>query len=242
MKVHLIPALSDNYIFLIEMDSSYICVDPAVSKPVIDFCGNKPLSQILITHHHHDHIGGIQELKNKYNCEVYAPEYDKHRIENVDHWVKDNDQVQINNLSFNVSYTPGHTLGHIVYYCPEMSSLFCGDTLFRLGCGRLFEGSYEQMYNSLEIIKELPKDTKIYCAHEYTETNLKFCHHHNLVSDALKNEEANILNLRQNNQPTVPTTLDIELETSPFLNPQKHYPDLSPEEGFKTIRELRNKW
>lgn len=242
MKVHLIPVLSDNYIFLIETDTYFICIDPAESEPVIDFCNQKPVKKVLITHHHHDHIGGIQELKNKFNCDVYAPEYDKHRINHVDHWLKDNDQVKIDNLTFHVSHTPGHTLGHIVYYCPELSSLFCGDTLFRMGCGRLFEGTYEQMYNSLEIIKGLPKDTKIYCAHEYTETNLKFCHHHNLITQALKNEEDNILKLRQNNLPTIPSTLDIELNTNPFLSPQIHYPDLRPIEAFKTIRDHRNNW
>lgn len=243
MKVHLLPVLTDNYIFLIETDSYFICVDPAESQSVINFCQNKPVKKILITHHHHDHIGGIEDLKKEFNCEVFAPEYDKHRINNVDHWVKDNDELKIDNLTFNVTYTPGHTLGHIVYYCPELASLFCGDTLFRMGCGRLFEGSYEQMYHSLEFIKTLPKDTKIYCAHEYTETNLKFCQHHKLMTPYLENEEKkNILNLRQQQLPTVPSTLDLELETNPFLNPQLHYPDLSPTKAFKIIRELRNNW
>ena len=242
MKVHLLPVLNDNYIFLIETKTCFICIDPAVAQPVIDFCQDKPLKHILITHHHHDHIGGIQQLKKHFDCDVYAPEYDQHRIQPVDFWVKDKDRLIVEDLNFEVTYTPGHTLGHIVYYCPELTSLFCGDTLFRLGCGRLFEGSYEQMYESLKKLTSLPIQTKVYCAHEYTETNLKFCQHHGLVAEPLKDEANNILNLRQKTTPTIPSTLEIELKTNPFLNPQIHYPDKSPVEGFKTIRQLRNEW
>lgn len=180
MKTHVLPVLSDNYIFLIETNNSYICVDPAVSQPVIDFCKNKKLSHILITHHHHDHTGGVKELKKHFNCEVYGPEYDQHRIQDVDHWLKDQDEFELQGHQFKVIYTPGHTLGHIVYYSKTLKSLYCGDTLFRLGCGRLFEGTPEQMLNSLEKLKTLPIDTKIYCAHEYTETNLNFCKQYKL--------------------------------------------------------------
>lgn len=240
--IHVIPVLNDNYIFLVETNSGYICVDPAISKPVIDFCKDKPVTNILITHHHNDHTGGVSELKKHFNCSVYAAKYDKNRISDVDHWVENLDSITIKNLEFKVYHTPGHTLGHIIFYCKELKALFCGDTLFRLGCGRLFEGSYEQMYNSINLIKTLPAETKIYCTHEYTENNLNFCIHHKFISSELEIEAQNILNLRQQQTPTVPVKLDLELKTNPFFNPKSYYPDLSPLQAFEKLRQLRDDW
>ena len=179
MKIKIIKCLQDNYSYVIidENNQSACVVDPSESKPIIDFIDNNKidLKYILNTHHHHDHIGGNLELKKKYNCDVVGFKDDKERIPGIDVIVENNQIWQKGNFEAKIYHTPGHTSGHIAFHFFKEKIIFTGDTLFSLGCGRIFEGTYEQMFNSLKIFKKLPKDTLIYCGHEYTLKNSEFC-------------------------------------------------------------------
>ena len=170
MKIKIIKCLQDNYSYVIidENNQSACVVDPSESKPIIDFIDNNKidLKYILNTHHHHDHIGGNLELKKKYNCDVIGFKDDKERIPGIDVIVENNQIWQKDNFEAKIYHTPGHTSGHIAFHFFKEKIIFTGDTLFSLGCGRIFEGTYEQMFNSLKIFKKLPKDTLIYCGHE----------------------------------------------------------------------------
>jgi len=179
MKIKIIKCLQDNYSYVIidENNQSACVVDPSESKPIIDFIDNNKidLKYILNTHHHHDHIGGNLELKKKYNCDVIGFKDDKDRIPGINILVENNQIWQKGNFEAKIYHTPGHTSGHIAFHFFKEKIIFTGDTLFSLGCGRIFEGTYEQMFNSLKIFKKLPKDTLIYCGHEYTLKNSEFC-------------------------------------------------------------------
>ncbi len=178
LEIVQIPVLSDNYIYLLhDADSGETAaVDPAQSEPVIAFLKGKgwQLNYIFNTHHHDDHVGGNRQLKQQTGCRVIAASVDRHRIPGIDIEVNDGDQIQLGNQSFEIISTPGHTSGHLVYYCRNSEALFCGDTLFSMGCGRLFEGSAEQMWQSLQKLKSLPASARVYCAHEYTQANGRF--------------------------------------------------------------------
>ena len=172
MRVEIIPCLQDNYSYLIinENNNDACVVDPSEAKPVIDFINknNINLKYILNTHHHYDHIGGNKELKEKYNATVVGFKNDAKRIPEIDVLVEDNQVWKRDNFEVKIIHIPGHTTGHICFYFYKEKLLFSGDTLFSLGCGRIFEGTYEEMFESLSKIKNLPDDTKIYCGHEYT--------------------------------------------------------------------------
>ena len=178
MKVEIIPCLSDNFSYLIhDIESDKVSiVDPGEYKA----CDNvikkyKKLDFILNTHHHADHVDGNLELKKKYNSKVLGFELDKDRIPGIDILLKENQKHKIGKLEFEVFFVPGHTKGHIAFFFFKEKIIFTGDTLFSLGCGRVFEGTHEEMFSSLNKIKKLPPDTKIYCGHEYTKSNLNFC-------------------------------------------------------------------
>ena len=179
MKIEIIKCLKDNYAYLIidEKNQDACVVDPSETKPVISFVENKKinLKYILNTHHHYDHVGGNLELKKRYNCKVIGFIGDKDRIPEIDILVKDNQIWKKDNFEAKIYHIPGHTTGHIAYHFFKEKKIFTGDTLFSLGCGRIFEGTYEQMFNSLNKIKELPQETEIYCGHEYTLQNSNFC-------------------------------------------------------------------
>ncbi|NOU14349.1 MAG: hydroxyacylglutathione hydrolase, partial [Methylococcaceae bacterium] len=194
-------------------------VDPALSEPVLDELKrqNWQLNWILNTHHHADHVGGNLELKAKTGCKVIAANTDKHRIPGFDQGVDEGDVIAIGYYAASVLTTPGHTSGHIAFYFAEAGALFCGDTLFGMGCGRLFEGSAEQMWQSLQKIKALPGNTRIYCAHEYTQANGRFALTMEPENQALQQRVNEVRELRSRNQPTVPSTLQQELDTNPFL-------------------------
>ena len=177
MKIEIIPCLSDNFSYLIHDKESdkVLIVDPAEYKA----CDNvikkyKKLDFILNTHHHADHVDGNLELKKKYNSKILGFELDKDRIPGIDILLKENQKHKIGKLEFEVIFVPGHTKGHVAFFFFREKIVFTGDTLFSLGCGRVFEGTHEEMFNSLNKIKNLPPDTKIYCGHEYTKTNLNF--------------------------------------------------------------------
>ncbi|MCX7067295.1 MAG: hydroxyacylglutathione hydrolase [Methylococcales bacterium] len=216
-----IPVLIDNYIYLLhDSDSGETAViDPAVAEPVLAVLTQKgwQLSYILNTHHHSDHIGGNVELKRQTGCQIIASEFDKHRIPSVDRGVKEHDVINLGTHSAQVIATAGHTSGHIVYYFAEDNALFCGDTLFVMGCGRLFEGSAAELWQSLQKLKALPSKTRVYCAHEYTQANGRFALTVEPDNIALQEKMIQIDELRANGLPTVPSTIGEELATNPFL-------------------------
>ena len=214
-----IPAFNDNYIWLIvnPKNRQAAVVDPGDAQVVINALKTKNLrlSAILITHHHHDHTGGIKTLVAETGAEVFGPQ--SGNISQIDTTLKDNESLELDplELGFKVITTPGHTLDHICYYNQEL--LFCGDTLFSGGCGRIFEGSTLQMYDSLMRLAALNPATKVYCAHEYTLDNLQFAKRFDQENSALDKRMAEVTKLRSHNIPSLPSTLECELKTNPFL-------------------------
>ena len=221
LEIIQLPVLNDNYIYLIHepVSAQTAVVDPAVCQPVLDTLKQKgwTLNYILNTHHHNDHIGANLELKASTHCQIIAAEADQHRIPEIDIFVKEGDIFALGNEQIKIIETPGHTVGHIVFYLKNSNMLFCGDTLFSMGCGRLFEGSAEQMWKSLQKLKALPKETKIYCAHEYTQANGKFALTLEPDNQELQKRIQQVKQLREENNSTIPTTLALELQTNPFL-------------------------
>ena len=179
MRIEIIPCLKDNYSYLIiDESNNFACViDPSESEPIIDFVENNniKLKYILNTHHHFDHIGGNKELKKKFGSTILGFKDDSHRIPEIDILLDDNQIWKAENFVAKIIHIPGHTKGHICFHFFNEKIVFTGDTLFSLGCGRIFEGTYNEMFNSLNKIKSLPKDTKVFCGHEYTLSNSKFC-------------------------------------------------------------------
>ena len=253
MEVRAVHAFEDNYIWLIgcQGSSRVAIVDPGDADPVIHALereGLQPIA-ILITHHHGDHTGGIEDLLARYPMPVYGPATE--RIPHLSHPLHEGQTVELSDchLSLHVLDTPGHTRGHICYV--GHGALFCGDTLFAAGCGRLFEGSAEQMYTSLEKIRALPDDTLVYCAHEYTEANLGFAHIAEADNAQIKARLDEVRHLRRHGQDTVPSLLGREKQTNPFL--RSHIPGLQqaaeawighrlagPAEVFATVRRWKD--
>ena len=221
ISVSQLPAIEDNYIYVIHNHSNgkNIVVDPGTAEPVIDFltAQKQNLDAIIITHHHWDHVDGVEDLVAKYRCRVYAFEYDLQRVPAVTDKVSPPHSVEVCGLKFDTETIPGHTLGHICYYLPEHKYLFSGDTLFSLGCGRLFEGTPEQMLSSLMKIRQLPSDTTIFSAHEYTEKNAEFAISLEPNNQLLQGQLDEVRQLRKAEKPTVPTTLSHETYLNPFL-------------------------
>jgi hydroxyacylglutathione hydrolase len=227
MNIERIPVLQDNYIFLLhdpERNTAAV-VDPAVAEPVLRRLKDlgAELTAIFNTHHHSDHVGGNLALLKRFpNAVVYASEADRGRIPGQQVALNEGDRVTFANRSAEVLFVPGHTLGHIAYYFApptpdELGELFCGDTLFSGGCGRLFEGTAEQMMRSLSKIRELPDETRIWCAHEYTYKNLQFALSVEPQNLNLQERFEAVKAMRQHLEPTIPTWLTIEKQTNPFL-------------------------
>ena len=221
LEIQQLPVLNDNYIYLIHdlVSGETAAVDPAVSEPVLAALklNNWQLSYIFNTHHHADHIGGNLVLKKQTACHIIGSEADRQRIPGIDQGVIEGDCLNLGKHTIQIIECSGHTQGHIAFYIPEFDALFCGDTLFAIGCGRLFEGSAEQMQQSLRKLTALPLATKIYCAHEYTAANARFAFSVEPDNADLQQAIGRIKHLRANNQPTVPTTLQQEIATNPFL-------------------------
>jgi len=218
IQISALPAFTDNYIWLLQDHRSHRCavVDPGDAAPVLAWLGQHPgwtLSDILVTHHHHDHVGGVEQLKNVCDATVYGPANEQ--IPARDVALNDNDRITVLGWDFDVFAVPGHTLGHIAFY--HHGLLFCGDTLFAAGCGRLFEGTPEQMHTSLERLAALPDDTLVYCTHEYTQSNLRFAQAVEPANTDIAERMEKVNQLRANGKMTLPSTLALEKLTNPFL-------------------------
>ena len=237
MRVEIIPCLQDNYSYLIidENNNSACVVDPGEAKPIVDYLKNKniKLRYILNTHHHFDHIGGNVYLKKKFGSIVVGFKKDMNRIPEIDILLEDNQIWKAENFEAKIIHIPGHTSGHICFHFFQEKLVFTGDTLFSLGCGRIFEGTYKEMFESLNKIKSLPEETKVYCGHEYTLSNLKFCIKYNPENRNLKKKAENIKKKIDNGLPTIPSTIKDELECNIFLRAN----DL---ESFSKLRDLKD--
>ena len=216
-----IPVLNDNYIYMLHDSVSLetAVIDPALEQPVLDVLAEKgwQLSFILNTHHHWDHVGANLALKQQTGCKIIAAASDRERIPGIDIGVGQGDVISLGEHQAQILETPGHTSGHIVYYFAEDQALFCGDTLFVMGCGRLFEGTPGQMYESLQTLKALPPLTRVYCTHEYTLANARFALSVEPDNSDLQRKLLTVAELRAANIATVPTTIAEELATNPFF-------------------------
>ncbi|MGX9607688.1 hydroxyacylglutathione hydrolase [Acinetobacter sp. T63] len=238
-KVHLLDIENQlqNYIWLLEHTTSrdVIVVDPTEAEPVEQYCREHGLnlSQIWLTHWHKDHIGGVPELLQSRNIPVYGPREELSKIPFITHPLQHEAHFKFHDLQVDVLAVPGHTLGHIVYFMDAIDILFCGDTLFAMGCGRVFEGTFEQMYHSLNRLAALPARTQVYCTHEYTLSNAKFALHVEPDNLALQQRYQQVEDLRLLNQPTLPSTIELELQTNPFLR-------VDSVEEFQKLREMKD--
>ena len=253
LEIIQIPVLTDNYIYLLHdpVTGETAAVDPAIAQPVLELLAAKDwnLTYILNTHHHWDHVGGNLELQQKTGCMIVAPHADHHRIPGIDRGVSEGDILTLGAHRIRVLFTPGHTLGHVVYHFADDNLLFCGDTLFVMGCGRLFEGTAEQLWHSLQKLKKLPGKTQIYCTHEYTQNNGRFALTVEPDNLALQEKMHRVDKLRAQNQPTVPSTLAEELATNPFLREDSDsirktlgLHDAEPLKIFAKVRELKDRF
>ncbi|CAI9778215.1 unnamed protein product [Fraxinus pennsylvanica] len=221
LQIELVPCLKDNYAYLLhDVDTGTVgVVDPSEAVPVIDALNRKNwnLTYILNTHHHFDHTGGNMELKERYGAKVIGSGLDKERIPGIDIALNDGDKWMFASHEVLVMATPGHTRGHISFHFPGSKSIFTGDTLFSLSCGKLFEGTPQQMLSSLRKITSLPDDTNIYCGHEYTLSNSKFALSIEPGNDELQSYAAHVAQLHSKGLPTIPTSLRKEKSCNPFL-------------------------
>ena len=218
IKIHPVPAFTDNYIWVIHNDDHALIVDPGESQGVLNYLKQHQLQlqAILITHHHYDHINGVEEVLQQHpNAQVYAPADD--RIPFAYKTMQEGSHIQFEQpaIALDVLETPGHTLTHIVYHNDEV--LLCGDTLFSMGCGRLFEGTPEQMVHSLNKIKRLPPHLKVYCTHEYTLDNIRFAEAADPNNAAIQDYKQHVINLRETGTPSLPTTIEQQVSLNPFL-------------------------
>ncbi len=253
LEILIIKCRTDNYSYLIKDKKTNLVgvIDPSEFETVdIEINKNyKKLDFILNTHHHFDHIGGNQELKKKYNSKIVASKIDESRIPSIDIKVNERDNFEFGKTNFKVILIPGHTKGHIAFYSQLEKVVFTGDTLFSLGCGKIFEGTHKQMFESLNKIKNLPLDTKIYCGHEYTKKNLEFCMKYEINNKFLLKKLNWIKSQLNKKEPTIPTSLEEELKTNIFLRCNE--PSLknalgmngsSDEEIFKKLRDLKDQF
>ena len=250
MKIEIISCLSDNYSYLIfdEITNCVSIIDPSE----FDACDKiikkyKKLDYILNTHHHADHVDGNLKLKKKYRSKILGSSLDKDRIPGIDIQLEENQVQKLGDLQFKVIFIPGHTSGHIAFYFEKERVIFTGDTLFSLGCGRIFEGTHEDMFNSLKKLKMLPPETQVYCGHEYTKKNLDFCLYYDQENTLLK-EKSFLVNSRLNKKsPTVPTSIKEELKMNIFLRCDNasikkalKLENSSEQEVFTKLRDLKD--
>ncbi len=235
LKVTAIPALKSNYIYMLEDSEANLraIIDPGDAEAVIDVVGDQKIDYIFITHHHWDHTDGIATLVNKYAPKVYGAEADKHRLPKCDRYLNEGDKVTFGTHKFNIIFTPGHTLGHICYHSSTDNIIFCGDTLFLGGCGRMFEGTADMYFNSLNKLKALPENTLIYCTHEYTIPNYSFLKKHAPEHLDIKEYAEKMRSIYRQKGITVPQPLKEELKHNLFLQ-------VESAEAFAKLRKLKD--
>lgn len=252
LEIALIPCLTDNYAALIHAPHTgeTLLVDAPDAATITSALGVRSwrLTHILITHHHGDHTGGVAPLKADYGCDVFGSAVEAERIPGLDRELTEASTITFSGQEIRVLETPGHTLGHLTYYIPSQKLAFTGDTLFSLGCGRIFEGEAEMMWRSLQKITRLPDDTAVCCGHEYTLSNGRFALGVEPENDMLRRRMADVERLRAKGLPTLPTTIGLEKATNPFLRPSsagirarlglEGMPDWRV---FQRLRELKNK-
>ena len=258
-QIHQLPLWEDNYIYALQEGAEVTLIDPGEFETVQSFLNknNLKLKLILNTHHHFDHVGGNKKLKEYWACPIYAHKKDSHRIPGLellphktqeepkpnvhtqeikqDRQLEEGEEFSVGSFHFKVLFTPGHTLGHILFWDKKNKLLFCGDTLFAMGCGRLFEGSPQQMFESLGQIKKLPADTMVYSAHEYTLKNAKFALSIDPYNENLKKRYEKVKKLRDKQQASIPFLLEEDLLTNPFLRTKSL-------QEFTRIRQLRDQF
>ena len=252
LEIDQFACLSDNYGVLIHDPEAgdTASIDAPDAKAILARLEAKgwKLTHLLITHHHSDHTGGNLQLKEATGCTIIGPKGEAERIPGIDVEVAEGDTIQFGSFEVKVIETPGHTLGHVAYFIPAAKVAFVGDTMFAMGAGRIFEGNAEMMWKSLQKLSRLPRDTEIYCGHEYTQSNAAFALTLEPDNPALVNRAKEVDQLRKDNKPTLPTRLDRELETNPFLRP--HVTAIRAKLGmlyapdwhvFAAIRERKNK-
>lgn len=223
LEIVQIPVLQDNYLYLIHdsISGETAIVDPALEDPVVAELETRgwALTHIFNTHHHWDHTGANLALKERYGLTVIGPKADKDRIPGIDVCVEEGDTVTLGEHSAEIYFVPGHTSGHIAYHFADTDALFCGDTIFSMGCGRLFEGTPAEMWTSISKLMQLPDETHIYCAHEYTTANGNFALSVEPKNAALIAHMEKVHDLRGAGKPTVPTTMALEKTINPFMRP-----------------------
>jgi|TARA_B100002051_G_scaffold270861_1_gene304508 hydroxyacylglutathione hydrolase len=253
LEISIIKCLSDNYSYLIKDKKTNLVgvVDPSDFESIDNELNRnyKKLDFILNTHHHNDHVGGNLDLKKKYKSKIICSAYGENQIPGADIKKKDGELFILGETTFKILYIPGHTLDHISFFSEDSKVVFTGDTLFSLGCGRVFEGTHEQMLTSIEKIKNLPKDTIIYCGHEYTENNGRFCISIDKENIFLKEKLKEVKNKTKKNQPTIPVVLKDEMVTNIFLRCDDKkiknilkMNDRSKLEVFTKLRDLKDKF
>lgn len=222
IKMSCIAVLTDNYVWVIQ-DTATKCravVDPGEAQPVLDALQDAPVDLILLTHHHQDHVAGVEPLRKATGARVVGARSERHRLPTLDIEVEEGDTVNVGDTTCRVIETPGHTRGHLSLYLPDGPALLTGDTLFSLGCGRLFEGTPDDMFHSLRKFDALPEDTQIYCGHEYTASNLAFVKSVSPHTKALATFETRLNALRSDGEPSLPGDLKTERQLNPFLMAQ----------------------
>jgi hydroxyacylglutathione hydrolase len=250
---HLFVCLKDNYGVLLHDPSTgaTAAIDAPEAAPIEAALAERGwrLTDILVTHHHADHTGGIAELKKKHLCRVVAPRKEASKIQNIDVTVREGDVVQVGSMVGRILETPGHTAGHISYWFKQDKMAFVGDTLFSVGCGRILEGTPEMMWQSLVKIRNLPADTQLYCGHEYTAANVHFALSIEPKNSALRARAEEVVRLIEKNRPTIPTTIQQEKSYNPFLRADLHsvagainMEGANPESVFATIRARKDKF
>jgi|TARA_B110000259_G_scaffold168394_1_gene197420 hydroxyacylglutathione hydrolase len=250
LNINIVPCLQDNYSFVIQdtETNTIAVVDPSEFKPINNFIEKKfkKIDYIFNTHHHFDHTGGNLDLKKKYDCKIIGSKKDEKRIPGIDIKLFNNENFRLGNIDFKIFFVPGHTSGHICFYSKNEKVIFTGDTLFSLGCGRVFEGTHLEMLRSLNLIKKLPTNTKIYCGHEYTQKNLDFCIKYE-TNNKLEEKKKWIISRLHQKQPTIPVTVKEELDTNIFLRCNNsrvkkslHMENATDLEVFKKLRDLKD--
>ncbi|MBP6985285.1 MAG: hydroxyacylglutathione hydrolase [Alphaproteobacteria bacterium] len=250
LEIVQIPMLTDNYGYLLidPATNETAVVDPSEAASVLKILEDRQLklTYILNTHHHFDHTAGNTELKKVTGCKIICSHTDKSRITGADRDVREGDEVRVGSARAIVMEVPGHTIGHVAFYFPESQAVFVGDTLFSLGCGKLFEGTASQMWNSLRRLADLPPKTKVYCGHEYTLSNARFAQHLDPHNRALKDYVHHVEDKRREGLSTIPSTIEIEVAANPFMRAPMLLKamglplDTKPHEAFGHMRQIKD--